>query len=159
MVEAARQMVRAAGLADVTGAFLFESCNDQSEPPYRGRVDMSFSTPDGIAPEAFFEQVAATMVAHGWFEGPPPGKCPFGVVVHTDTVMAVIGRACGAGSRGSVQLCGQCRNMTAHSSDAKTVGTVDGSAQRRVTAAAPGGHQGDRAKGLRATLRVSALPA
>ena len=39
VVEAARQMVRAAGLADVTGAFLFESCNDQSEPPYRGRVD------------------------------------------------------------------------------------------------------------------------
>jgi hypothetical protein len=122
VVEAARQMVRAAGLADVTGAFLFESCNDQSEPPYRGRVDMSFSTPDGIVPEAFFEKVAATMVARGWFEGPPPGKCPFGVVVHTDTVMAVIGRACGPGSRGAVQLCGQCRNMTDHRSDAKTVG-------------------------------------
>ncbi|MEO3761606.1 hypothetical protein ABGB19_25420 [Mycobacterium sp. B14F4] len=120
VVDAAREMVRAAGLADVTGAFRFESCNDQGEPPYRGRVDMSFSTPDDLAPEAFFEQVAATMVAHGWSAGPPPGKCPFGVVVHTDAVMAVIGRACGAGARGAVQLCGQCRSITDHRGDGAT---------------------------------------
>jgi hypothetical protein len=123
VVEAARQMVRTAGLVDVTGAFSFESCNDQGEPPYRGRVDMSFAAPAGVEPEAFFVQVAATMVAQGWHEGPPAGKRPFGVVVHTDTVMAVIGRACGDGSRGSVQLCGQCRNMTDHRTDGKTVGT------------------------------------
>ena len=123
VVEAARQMVRAVRLDDVTGAFLFESCNDQGESPYRGRVDMSFAMPDAVEPDAYFERIAATMVGQGWTDGPPPGKHPFGVVIHTETVMAIIGAACGASARGSVQLCGQCRNMTDHRNDGKTVGT------------------------------------
>ncbi|ULE34062.1 hypothetical protein [Mycobacterium sp. IDR2000157661] len=123
VVDAARDIVRVAGLADVTGAFTFESCNDQGEPPYRGRLDMSFGLPEEVAPEAVCAQIAAAMVAHGWSDGPPPGSCPFGVVVHTDSVMAVIGRACGGEARGSVQVCGQCGTMTDHRRDGATVGT------------------------------------
>ena len=58
----------------------------------------------------------------GWHDGPPSGKCPFGVAVHTDTVMAVICAASGNPARG------ECRNMTDHRHDAKTVG-VDTSEQ------------------------------
>ncbi len=122
-VEAARQIVRAARLLDVTGGFLFESCNDQGHPPYRGRVDMSFAIPDATEPDAHFRQIAATMADQGWSTGPSPGTCPVGVVIHTETVMAIIGRACGATTRGSVQVCGQCGNMTDHRTDGKTVGT------------------------------------
>ena len=71
VVEAARQIVGSARLEDVTGAFRFESCNDQGEPPYRGRVDMSFVMSDGVEPDGFFEQIVATMVGHGWSAGPP----------------------------------------------------------------------------------------
>ena len=123
VVEAARQIVRAARLLDVTGVFLFESCNDQGDPPYRGRVDMSFAIPDATEPDAHFKQIAATMADQGWSTGPPPGTRPVGVVIHTETVMAIIGRACGATTRGSVQVCGQCGNMTDHRTDGKTVGT------------------------------------
>ncbi|HEX9178355.1 MAG TPA: hypothetical protein VF874_20530 [Mycobacterium sp.] len=122
VVEAARQIVRAARLQHVTGGFLFESCNDQGSPPYRGRVDMSFAIPQGVEPAAHFERIGATLVRKGWREGPPAGKCPFGVAVHTDTVMAVICRASGDTTRGAVQVCGECGNMTDHRHDGKTVG-------------------------------------
>jgi hypothetical protein len=123
VIEPAKQIVRAARLQDVSGGFLFESCNDQGHPPYRGRVDMSFGMPDGVEPDDYFGQIAATMVRQGWTEGPPPGRRPFGVVIHSESVMAVIGRASGTVIRGSVTLCGQCRNMADHRNDGKTVGT------------------------------------
>jgi hypothetical protein len=122
VVDAARQIVRSSRLGDVTGAFRFESCNDQGEPPYRGRVDMSFVMPDGVEPDGFFGQIAATMVGQGWSAGPPPGRHPFGVVVHTETVMAIFGRACGTSTRGTAQVYGECRNMTDHCDDGMTTG-------------------------------------
>jgi len=123
VVEPARQIVRAAGLQDVTGGFAFESCNDQGAPPFRGRVEMSFAVPAGVEPDDYFKGIAVTMVGQGsWADGPRPGTCPSGVVIHTATVMAIIGGAAVVG-RGSVQLCGVCRNMTDHSYDGKTVGT------------------------------------
>jgi hypothetical protein len=122
VVEAARQIVRAARLNDVTGGFLFESCNDQGAPPYRGRVDMSFAVPPGVEPQEHFTRIAAAMVRQGWTDGPPLGKRPFGVAVHTKTVMAVIGPAYSDARRGSAQVCGECRNMTDHRHDGETVG-------------------------------------
>jgi hypothetical protein len=121
-VGAAREIVNTAGLRDVTGSFLFESCNDQGLPPYRGRVDMSFAVPAGVEPDEHFRQIATAMVEQGWSEGPPTGTCPFGLVVHTDAVMAIICVASGDRSRGAVQVCGQCRNHTDHRQDGKTVG-------------------------------------
>jgi hypothetical protein len=122
VVEAARQIVRTARLNDVTGGFLFESCNDQGAPPYRGRVDMSFAVSAGMEPEEHFKQIATAMVRQGWTDGPPPGRRPFGLAVHTKTVMVVIGRARGDNSRGSAQVCGECRNLTDHRHDGMTVG-------------------------------------
>jgi hypothetical protein len=123
VVEPARQIARAAGLQDVTGVFAFESCNDQGAPPFRGRVEMSFAMPANIEPDDYIKEIAVTMVGRGWADGPPPGTCPSGVVIHTATVIAIIGRATVAG-RGSVTLCGACRNVTDHRYDGKTVGTV-----------------------------------
>jgi hypothetical protein len=124
VVEPARHIVRAAGLRDVTGGFMFESCNDQGEPPYRGRVEMSFAMPDGVEPDAYFNQIVVTMVGEGWTEGPPPGKCPVGVAIHTETVMAIISSASGARTRGLIHVCGQCRNITDHCIDGATIGTA-----------------------------------
>jgi hypothetical protein len=123
VVEPARQIARAARLQDVTGGFAFESCNDQGAPPFRGRVEMSFAMPTSVEPNDYFKGIAVTMVAQGWADGPPPGTCPSGVVIHTATVMAIIGRAAVVG-RGSVKLRGVCRNMTDHRYDGKTVGIV-----------------------------------
>jgi hypothetical protein len=122
VIEAARQIVRSATLREVTGEFLFESCNDQGAPPYRGRVNMSFALRAGVEPEEHFGQIAEAMVRQGWASGGPAGKRPFGVVIRTETVMAVISRARGGAARGSAQVCGECRNMTDHRHDGKTVG-------------------------------------
>ena len=122
VIDAARQIAGSARLEGVTGAFRFESCNDQGKPPYRGRVDMSFVLPDGVEPDGFFQQTAATMVGHGWSAGAPPGRRPFGVVIHTETVMAIFSRACATGTRGTAQVCGECRNMTDHCDDGTTIG-------------------------------------
>jgi hypothetical protein len=124
VVEPAREIVRAAELRDVTGGFMFESHNDQGRPPFRGRVDMSFALPDEVEPHTYYRQIATTMADQGWTDGPPAGKQPFGVVIHTESVMAIIGAGCGATSRGSIQVCGQFRNMTDHRDDGKTVGTA-----------------------------------
>jgi hypothetical protein len=122
VVEPAKQMVKVAGLQGVTGGFAFEACNDQGEAPYRGHVEMGFALPRGVDPDAYFKQIAATMVKNGWTDGPPPGKKPFGTVIHTDTVMAIIGRSPAAITEGSVDLYGECRNMTDHHNDGKTNG-------------------------------------
>ncbi|MBV8964771.1 MAG: hypothetical protein JO191_01205 [Mycobacteriaceae bacterium] len=122
VVDAARQVVQAAGLREVTGGFVFESCNDQGAPPYRGRVDMSCAVPAGVEPEEHGRQIAADLVRAGWTAGAPAGKRPFGVVVHTETVMVVISSAQADRPRAAVQVCGQCRNMTDHRIDGKTVG-------------------------------------
>ena len=54
----------------------------------------------------------------GWYDGPPPGKNPFGTVVHTDTVIAVIGQNPVARDDGYVHVFGECRNMDDHRDDA-----------------------------------------
>ena len=124
VVDAAREIVRVAGLMDVTGGFMFESCNDQGRPPYRGHVEMSFAIVAGVDPAAYFRQIAAALAQHGWNEGPPPGKFPFGEAVHTHEVMAVVCHASGNTARGSVQVSGECRNMTDHRHTGKTVGVA-----------------------------------
>jgi hypothetical protein len=100
VVDAAKQIAQLVSLPDMYGGFAFESCNDQD-------------------PDAFINQIAATMVAHGWTDGPPPGLHPNGRVISKDGVVAVMSWGQKAGwSR--IQLYGECRNMTDHHNDGKT---------------------------------------
>ncbi|ETW26797.1 hypothetical protein MGAST_00005, partial [Mycobacterium gastri 'Wayne'] len=92
VVDAAKQISQLVSLPDVYGGFAFQSCNDQGVPPYRGAVEMSFRLPlddrkgypAEVDPDAFFDQIAATMVAHGWADGPPPGLHPNGRVINSN---------------------------------------------------------------------------
>jgi hypothetical protein len=116
VVDPGKAIVKVAGLQEVSGGVGFEACNDQGEPPYRGRLEMGFRIPDDTDPKKYFEQIAQTMVQQGvgWYDGPPPGKNPFGTVIHTDTVFAVIGQNPVAREDGYVHVFGECRNMTEH---------------------------------------------
>jgi len=58
VVEPAATIVAVAALQDVSAGFDYEACNDQGEPPYRGRVDMGFRIPDDIEPKMYFQQLA-----------------------------------------------------------------------------------------------------
>jgi hypothetical protein len=121
VVDPAKEIARTAQLQDITGGFAFEACNDQGEPPYRGVVEMGFALPKDTEPQKYFDQIAQTMVEHGWADGPPPGKRPFGTVIHKGAVMAIMGRHPVAKENGYVQLSGECRNMSDHRNDGKTV--------------------------------------
>jgi hypothetical protein len=117
VVDPAKQIAKIAGLQDPSGGFSWESCNDQGEPPYRGRVDMTFAVPPGVDHTAYFQQVANTMVANGWSPGAPPGQHLSGAVIHQNGVMATIGVSPFQGADGAVQLFGECRNMSDHRHD------------------------------------------
>ncbi|MGH3675303.1 MAG: hypothetical protein ACRDU5_06110 [Mycobacterium sp.] len=121
VVNPANEIARAAQLQGITGGFSFEACNDQGEPPYRGLVEMGFALPTDMEPTTFFEQIAKTMVGQGWTDGPPPGKRPFGTVIHKGPIMAIMGRHPTYKENGYVQLSGECRNMVDHRNDGKTI--------------------------------------
>jgi hypothetical protein len=126
VVDPAKTIVAVAKLQDVSGGFAFEACNDQGAPPYRGRLDMGFRIPAGTEPNAYIATIAKTMVTQGvgWYDGPPPGKNPFGTVIHTDTVYAVIGQNPVAKEDGYVHVFGECRNMNEHR-DGSSVDVTD----------------------------------
>ncbi|OBB12796.1 hypothetical protein A5662_07680 [Mycobacteriaceae bacterium 1482268.1] len=122
VIDPGRQIIQVAGLQEVSGGFDFEACNDQGEPPYRGRLDMGFAIPKDVEPKKYIEQIAQTMVNQGvgWYDGPPAGKRLFGTVIHTDTVFAVISQHPVAKEDGAVRIFGECRNMVDHRNDATT---------------------------------------
>jgi len=126
VVDPAKAIVEVAGLQEVSGGVGFEACNDQGEPPYRGRLEMDFRIPDDTEPKKYFEQIARTVVQQGvgWYDGPPPGKNPFGTVIHTNTVFAVIGQNPVAREDGYVHVFGECRNMAEHK-DGSSVNVTD----------------------------------
>jgi len=125
VVDAARQIAKVAGLQDRSGGFSWESCNDQGDPPYRGRVDMTFAVPPGVDRDTYFDRIATTMVANGWVPGDPPGAHSTGTAIHRDGVVARIGVSPFTGADGAVQLFGECRNMTDHRADSNGVSIKD----------------------------------
>ncbi|VBA51756.1 hypothetical protein [Mycobacterium pseudokansasii] len=125
VVNPAKQISRTANLQNVSAVFGWESCNDQGDPPYRGRADISFDIPAGTDSNTYFGQIAAAMVAQGWSEGPPPGMRFFGRVIHADGVMAIIGKSGGTIKAGSVELSGECRNIDDHRHDGKWYDVTD----------------------------------
>lgn len=125
VVDPAKEIAKVAGLQDPSGGFSWESCNDQGQPPYRGRVDMTFTVPPGVDHAAYFDQVATTMVANGWSPGAPPGRHEPGAVIHQGGVMASIGVSPFQGADGAVQLFGECRNMNEHRSDSNGFSIAD----------------------------------
>ena len=119
VVEPAKQIVAAADLQGVSGVFLFSSCNNQGDPPYMGKVTMSFLLHGD--PDAYFQQVRAAM--HGWSDGAPPGQRYFGTTLDKDGVTANMSFVPSDHSYGQNHAVWQCRNTTDHHHDGKTNGT------------------------------------
>src|SRR6478736_36540 len=57
VVDPAKTIVAVAALKDVSGGVGFEACNDQGEPPYRGRLEMGFRIPGVKAPTNYSKQI------------------------------------------------------------------------------------------------------
>ncbi|MDD4865681.1 MAG: hypothetical protein PHQ28_00685 [Mycobacterium sp.] len=118
VVVLAKQIDEDAQLAGVSGSVSFASCNDQGDPPYQGRLLMSFLIHGD--PDVYFQTVSAAMVKDGWRRGDPPGQHSFGTALNKDGVVANISFLPSDHAYGQVLLYGECRNMSDHHHDGKT---------------------------------------
>jgi hypothetical protein len=60
VLDPARQITTIANLQNVSGVFGWESCNDQGDRPFRGRVEVSFDVPAGADRKAASSTPAAS---------------------------------------------------------------------------------------------------
>lgn len=118
VVESAKQIVTIAGLPTTTAGYLFMSCKDQDGPPYQGAVYLTFAVPSAALTDAYFGEIAARLVTHGWAEGLPPDQRVFGKTLSKDGVTAVISRQLDEPKMGELRIYGQCRNLNNHRDDA-----------------------------------------
>ncbi|MGV0837151.1 hypothetical protein [Mycolicibacterium thermoresistibile] len=132
VVEPVKRIVRTAGLQDVTGSFRFDSCNDQTEPPFRGVAGVRFVFPPDVDPDAYIEELTRLMIADGWSPGPPPGLQPYGNVVHRGQMMAFVDPHPDMPGHGLIEVRGDCRNLT---DQLKAEGTVPQSITEELRAA------------------------
>ncbi|WP_260761869.1 hypothetical protein [Mycobacterium sp. SMC-4] len=119
VVEPAVAVVRAVSLDDVTGGFSFGSCNDQGEPPFQGRVEVTFRLP--ADPQPVYTQIRDALVAQGWSAGAPEGQLVHGTTLNRDGVTATVGPRALDPGYGSLKIYGQCRNTGEHGEE----GAVD----------------------------------
>jgi hypothetical protein len=123
VIEPAKQIVAAAALQGVSGAFSFASCNDQGDPPYQGTVRISFLIQGD--PDAYFQQVRTAMTGHGWNDGPQPGQHLHGTVLHKDGVTASISFIPSDHSYGQIIVDGECRNTANHKGEGQWTNITD----------------------------------
>ncbi len=110
----AREVVKAADLNITYATFEWESCNDQGDPPYRGRVDVAVVVPPGVDSQTLSKQIATSAAKQpGWAPGAPQGQRPFGELAHKGHVMVIVGPG-NYPERAEVQVFGECRNMNDH---------------------------------------------
>lgn len=114
VVQHARDIVAIAGLRQPTGAYLLMSCKNRDDPPYQGAVYLNFQLPTDVTPDEYFRTVSATMVAHGWREGPPANQHLFGRNLSKDGINAILYPDRDTSTHGVARVYGQCRDVTDH---------------------------------------------
>ncbi|WP_208622367.1 hypothetical protein [Mycobacterium gastri] len=117
VVDKAKQIVSVAGLQTTTAGYLLMSCKNRDDPPYQGAVYLTFALPAEARADAYFRDISAALVGHGWTEGLSPNGQVFGRTLSKDAVTAVIYRHGDDTGAGVLRLYGQCRNVNDHRRD------------------------------------------
>ena len=117
MVGSARQFVSSAKLKDASGTYILVSCSPTNGPPYQGTGYVTFDVPSITKTPAYFREIARTMSRSGWKEGLPPNHHPGGKLLTKQGVSVFVFRSPDLADRGVLQIYGECRNMTDHTSD------------------------------------------
>ncbi len=99
------------------------SCQNADDPPYQGAIYLNFDVPGVMGTPKFFAAIAAAMRAEGWQEALPPNRHPGGHALTRDGVTIIYFRNDDTSTRGTMQIYGECRNVTDHRLD--TTGWVD----------------------------------
>ncbi len=114
VVEPAKEVVAAAKLRSPAAGYILMSCKNETDPPYQGSIYLTFDLPKDTD---YFDQVAASLVSHGWRKGLPPNQYPFGTTLSKDGVTAILYRNPDRDGSGIMKLYGECRNVADHRND------------------------------------------
>lgn len=117
VLEPAREIVGAAGLSGVSGTYILMSCQSTADPPYQGAIYLNFDVPGVLQTPKFFRAIAAAMTARGFTEGMPPNRHPGGRTFTRNGVTVMYYRNDDKATRGTMQIYGECRNVTDHRLD------------------------------------------
>jgi len=117
VLEPARDNVAAGNLRGVSGTYLLMSCESNDDPPYQGAVYLNFDVPGVMETPKFFGSVATAMTTHGFREGQPPNRHPGGRTLTRNGVTVIFYRNDDTSTRGTMQIYGECRNVTDHRQD------------------------------------------
>ena len=112
VIDAAREIVTTLSLKGVTAYFSHDSCNDQGEAPFRGRVRIAYDhAPTLEASKAEVHQMVATLKQHGW--DVPGDFHTHGSAVSRHGTTAVFDFYSPVQESGpSIFIYGECRDMT-----------------------------------------------
>jgi hypothetical protein len=122
VVDAARDIVTILHADVAEATFLYESCNDQGEPPFRGVVKLLLWIP-GVARDQVVEPdaVIQPLTAHGWHTDPKlVSHSPVLTKDNIDTNVTVVHRPPPGETIGAhvvAKVDGQCRDTTDHRKD------------------------------------------
>jgi hypothetical protein len=115
VVEPARQIGAIGHLQRASGGYTLISCTNEADPPYQGMVFLRFDLPSDAS--GYFKNLAATMIAHGWTEGPAPNREMPGKMLSKDGVTAIFNRNSDYLQMGTARIYGECRNVNDHRKD------------------------------------------
>jgi hypothetical protein len=125
----ARDIVADGNLRGVSGTYLLMSCQSSADPPYQGAIYLNFDVPGVLETPKYFRAIASAMTARGFTEGVPPTRHPGGRTFTRDGVTVTYYRNDDTSTRGTMQIYGECRNVSDHRTD--LTGWVDVTAQLR----------------------------
>jgi len=114
VIEPTKQIVALTRMHVAAAGYTLLSCKNETDPPYQGLVYLTFDLPNAVD---YFDQVAATMVPHGWHKGLPPTQYVFGTTLTKDGVTAILYRDPDRRTTGVMKVYGECRNTGNHRND------------------------------------------
>lgn len=111
VVDAAREIVAALNLHVVNASFWRASCNDQGDPPFKGKAIITYPpAPSFEESDAEIAQMVQHLQSLGWTGDPDFHS--HGTVLRKNNVVAVFGPQDVSGPNRGIELYGECRDMT-----------------------------------------------
>src|SRR3954468_8622636 len=111
VIDAANDIVSTLGLQAIEPAFWRASCNDQGDPPFRAQMRIGHPVAASFdASEAEVAQMVQRLQSRGWTTDSEFKS--HGATLQKNGVVAVLGPQSAGDATRSVELFGECRDMT-----------------------------------------------
>jgi len=123
VVDASTELVAAGRLKNPTASYLLMSCKNNDDPPYQGAIRLNFDIPGLKDTPKYFGDIATTITARGWVSQDLSGRGLGRPTFTKDGVTVIYYVGPDAHGRATMQIYGECRNITDHRGD--TTGWTD----------------------------------